>query len=143
MTHNIGIWIDHRKAVIVEPSSVGETVRIIESQVEKHPERGGDSPMKGSYESRQVPADDSRQRTLTGGLNHYYDAVIAALPQRANLLVFGPGEAKGELHKRIVKTKPEARVLAVQTDDKMTGKQVIAKVRAHFDLGAPRRQSAD
>jgi hypothetical protein len=143
MTHNVGIWIDHRKAVIVELSSVGETVQIIDSHVEKHPERGGDSPMKGSYEARQVPADDSRQRALTGDLNHYYDAIIAALPQGANLLVFGPGEAKGELHKRVAKTKPEARVLAVQTDDKMTDKQVIAKVRAHFGLGASRRQSAD
>jgi hypothetical protein len=142
MNHNAGIWIDHRKALIVELTPDGETLQIIESRVEKHPERGGDSPMKGSYEARQVAADDSRQRALTGDLNHYYDAVIAALPLDISLLVFGPGEAKGEFHKRIVKTKPETRVLAVQTDDKMTDKQVIAKVRTYFGVDGPRRQPA-
>jgi hypothetical protein len=95
--------------------------------------------MKGSYEARQVPADDSRQRALTGDLNQYYDAVIAALPHDVSILLFGPGEAKGELHKRIVKTTPAAQISAVQTDDKMTDKQVIAKVRTHFGVGAPRR----
>jgi hypothetical protein len=139
MTHNVGIWIDHRKAIIVELTPDGETIEIVQSQVEKHPERGGDSPMKGSYEARQVPADDSRERALTGDLNHYYDAVIAALPHDVSLLLFGPGEAKGEFHKRIVKTTPTAQISAVQTDDKMTDKQVIAKVRTHFGVGATRR----
>jgi len=139
MTQNAGIWIDHRKAIIVELTPDGETIKIVQSSVEKHPERGGDSPMKGSYEARQVPADDSRERALTGDLDHYYDAVIAALPRDVSLLLFGPGEAKGEFHKRIVKTTPAARISAVQTDDKMTDKQVIAKVRSHFGVGATRR----
>jgi hypothetical protein len=95
--------------------------------------------MKGGYEARQVPADDSRQRALTGDLNHYYDAVIAALPHDVSLLLIGPGEAKGEFYKRIVKTKPAARISAVQTDDKMSDKEVIANVRAHFGVAAPRR----
>ena len=95
--------------------------------------------MKGGYEAQQVPADDSRQRALTGDLNHYYDAVIAALPRDVSLMLIGPGEAKGELHKRIVKTLPAAQISAVQTADKMSDKEVIAKVRAHFGVGAPRR----
>jgi hypothetical protein len=139
VTHNVGIWIDHRKAIIVELTPDGETVKTVQSQVEKHPERGGDSPMKGSYEALQVPPDDSRQRALTGDLNRYYDAVIAGLPHDVSVLLFGPGEAKGEFHKRIVKTTPAAQISAGQTDDKMTDKQVIAKVRAHFGVGAPRR----
>jgi hypothetical protein len=139
VTHRVGIWIDHRKAIIVELTPGGENLKVVQSQVEKHPERDGDSPMKGSYEARQVPADDSRQRSLTGHLNQYYDAVIALLPHDVSLLLFGPGEAKGEFHTHIVKTLPAARILAVETDDKMTDKQVIAKVRTHFGVGADRR----
>ena len=74
-----GVWIDHRKALIAMVSPIGEHTALIVSKVEKHPERSGDSPLKGRYESRQVPADDSRQRALTGELNIYYDAVVAAL----------------------------------------------------------------
>jgi len=40
--------------------------------------------------------------------NHYYAAVIAALPHDVSLLLFGPGEAKGEFHQRLVKTMPAA-----------------------------------
>jgi hypothetical protein len=139
VTHHAGIWIDHRKAIIVELTPDGETIKTVQSQVEKHPERGGDSPMKGSYEARQVPADDSRQRALTGDLNHYYDAVIAALPHDVSILLIGPGEAKGEFHKRIAKTASAAHISALQTADKMSDGEVIAKVRAHFDVSAPRR----
>ena len=108
------MWIDHRKAVLVTLTATGERTTTILSKVEKHPERGGDSPLKGPYEASQVPADDSRQRALTGELlNIYYDSVIAALRESESLLLFGPGEAKGELHKRLVKLKQGARVSAV------------------------------
>ena len=132
MNNPIGIWIDHRRAVITELAPEGERVKIIESNFEKHPERGGDSPLKGPYESLQVPADDRRQRAQTGELNRYYDAVIAALPHQNSLFLFGPGEAKGELHKRLTKAKPKALAAAVETTDKMTEGQLIAKVREHF-----------
>ncbi len=63
MTTKAGIWIDHRKAVIVTLSPEGDQTTLIASHVEKHLQRDGDSPLQGPYEARQVPADDSRQRT--------------------------------------------------------------------------------
>src|ERR1700736_5500011 len=137
MNSKAGVWIDHRRAVIVALTVSGEHMTHIASNVEKHLERGGDSPLKGPYEARQVPADDHRQRALTGELNIYYVAVIAALRDYENLLLFGPGEAKGELHKRLVGAKLGPRVVAIETEDKMTDPQIIAKVRAYFGVGAP------
>jgi hypothetical protein len=79
MTEKAGVWIDHRnKAVIVIVGPGGEHISLIASKVEKHTERTGDSPLHGSYESLQVPADDKRQRAYTGALNGFYDEVIAA-----------------------------------------------------------------
>jgi hypothetical protein len=132
MNSNAGVWIDHRRSVIVTLTSSGEHVTHIDAHVEKHLERAGDSPLKGPYEARQVPADDSRQRALTGKLNQYYDTVIEALRGCENLILFGPGEAKGELQKRLAKAKLGPRVAAVETTDKMTDPQIAAKVRAHF-----------
>jgi len=140
MTKQAGVWIDHRRAVVVVLGADGEDCHEILSKVEKHPERGGDRPMHGSYEARQVPADDSRQRALTGELHVYYDAVVAALRPFAPLLIFGPGEAKGELHARLIKMKLGSEVAAVETEDKMTNPQIIAKVRAYFGEKAPRIQ---
>ena len=139
MTDEIGVWIDHRKAVVVVLKPEGAQVTTLLSHVQKHAERGGDSPLKGSYEAHQVPADDSRQRALTGDLNHFYDAVIAALQGSSAVLIFGPGEAKGELHARLAAKKSHFRVAPLETADKMTDPQVIAKVREHFGLAAERR----
>jgi hypothetical protein len=139
MTGKAGVWIDHRRAVVVSLTSEGEHIATIASNVEKHPERGGDSPLEGKYEARQVPADDSRQRALTGELNHFYESVIAAVHEFQNVLLFGPGEAKGELQKRLIKMKLGALVTAVETDDKMTEPQIVAKVREHFGIPSPRR----
>jgi hypothetical protein len=132
MKDKAGVWIDHRKAVIVLVTPSGEHNTLIVSKVEKHLGRSGDSPLKGRYESRQVPADDSRQRALTGELNIYYDAVIAVLRNSGSFIIFGPGEAKGELKKRLLKNKLGGKVAAVETVDKMSDRQIAAKVREHF-----------
>jgi hypothetical protein len=142
MNNKAGVWIDHRQCVIVTFESSGDHITHIASNVQSHLERGGDSPLKGRYEAHQVPADDSRQRALTGELNRYYDAVIAVLRNSERLLLFGPGEAKGELHKRLESAKLAARVLAVESADKMSDPQIVAKVRARFGLSAPRAQQA-
>jgi hypothetical protein len=76
MTTKVGLWIDHRKAIIVAVTDKGEEIGLIISKVEKQLRRSGDSALKGPYEPHQVPADASRQRTFTGHLNIYYDAVI-------------------------------------------------------------------
>src|SRR5271168_2194658 len=107
------------------------TVHVL-STVEKHPERTGDSPLKGPYEARQVPSDDRRQRALTGELNHYYDTIIAAIGDAQPLLIFGPGEAKGELKKRLETKGLGSRIAAIEPADKMTDRQIGAKVRKYF-----------
>jgi hypothetical protein len=79
-----------------------------------------------------VQADDRRQRKLTGHLNIYYDAVIACIRDAETILIFGPGEAKGELKKRLETNKLSGRIVGIETIDKMTDRQVAAKVRQYF-----------
>jgi hypothetical protein len=132
MGTKVGLWIDHRKAIMVAVTDKGEEARLIISLAEKQLRRSGDSPLKGPYETLQVPADDSRQKTFTGHLNIYYDAVIAAMRDAESILIFGPGEAKGELRKRLERTNLGGRIVAIETVDKMTDRQIAAKVRQHF-----------
>ena len=127
-----GLWIDHRKAVIVVVADQGEETRLIISKVEKQPGRYGGVRSTTSYESQQVPADDSRQRTFTGHLNIYYDAVIAGIRDAESILIFGPGEAKGELKKRLERDKLGGRIVGIETVDKMSDHQIAIKVRQYF-----------
>ncbi len=132
MKKETGLWIDHRKAVIVVVTDQGEKTKLIISKAEKQLRRTGDSPLKGSYESQQVPASDSRQKKFTGHLNLYYDAVIACIRDAESILIFGPGEAKGELKKRLERDNLGGRIVGIETVDKMTDPQIAAKVRQRF-----------
>jgi hypothetical protein len=132
MKTKVGLWIDHRKAIIVAVTDKGEEIGLIISKVEKQPRRSGDSPLKGPHDPLQVPAADSRQRTLTGYLNIYYDAVIASIRDAESILIFGPGDAKGELKKRLKRNNLGGRIVGIETADKMTDRQIAAKVRKYF-----------
>jgi hypothetical protein len=132
MRTGVGVWIDHRKAIVVAVTDKGEETGLIISKVEKQLRRSGDSPLKGPYESQQVPESDSRQRTFTGQLNIYYDAVIASIRDAESILIFGPGEAKGELKKRLARNNLGGRIVSMETVDKMTDRQIAAKVRQYF-----------
>jgi hypothetical protein len=127
-----GLWIDHRKALIVIATDKGEEVKLIESTVEKQLRRSGDSPLKGSHESQMVPADDSRERKLTGERRTYYDEVVECIRNSDSILIFGPGEAKGELKKYLEKDKLDDHIVRMESADKMTDRQVSAKVREYF-----------
>jgi hypothetical protein len=132
MKTKVGLWIDHRKANIVAVTDKGEEISLIISNVEKQLRRSGDSPLKGRYEKLQVPESDSRQKKFTGHLNIYYDAIIASIRNAESILIFGPGEAKGELKKRLKTNNLESRITSVETADKMTVRQIAAKVRKRF-----------
>ena len=47
MHTNIGLWIDHRRAVIVFPSKLSEETSIIVSQAERHQRRAVVAPRLG------------------------------------------------------------------------------------------------
>jgi hypothetical protein len=126
MKKEIGLWIDHRKAVIVIVSADGEDVMEIASHMEKHVRfSNGDNSENGASE-------DIRNRQFGNHLNSYYDEVIAILRDAQAIQIFGPGEAKGELEKRLESQGLKGLVVGIETVDKMTDRQIAAKVRERF-----------
>src|SRR4030067_741992 len=65
MKTTVGLWIDHRKAIIVAVTNKGEETKLIISKVEKQPGRFAGVRSTTPYESQQVRADDSRERKFT------------------------------------------------------------------------------
>jgi len=129
MTTQAGVWIDHRKAVIVRVSDEGETTRQVTSKVEKHVRFSGGAGSRESHRSQKGTGEDTRERRFEGQLGAYYDEVIAGIRDADAILIFGPGEAKGELRTRLEGGGLGALILGVETVDKMTDRQIAAKVR--------------
>jgi hypothetical protein len=139
MKTKVGLWIDHRKTLIVAVTDKGEEIRLIISKIDKQLGRSGGIRSTTPYESQLVPADDSRERRSTGLLNIYYNAVIACIRDAESILILGPGEAKGELKKRLVRNKLHGRIVGIETINRMTDHQIAAKVRRYFQENSDKK----
>jgi hypothetical protein len=73
-----------------------------------------------------------RDRQFGNRLNSYYDAVIAVIRDGDSVQIFGPGEAKGELKKRLESGGFKGHIVDIESTDKMTDRQIAAKVREHL-----------
>jgi acyl transferase domain-containing protein len=73
-----------------------------------------------------------RDRQFGQHLDDYYDQVIAAIRDGDSIQIFGPSEAKGELEKRLETEGLKGHILAIEAADKMTDRQIAAKVRRRF-----------
>ena len=104
MSARMGLWIDHEQAIVVALTDSGEEIGRIESNVD-------------TQSRLHDQADDHRQRALTGHLNVYYDAVIDRIGEAESILIFGPGEAKTELRKRLETHKLDGRIVGVDLRD--------------------------
>jgi hypothetical protein len=127
MKKEVGLWVDHRKAVIVILTADGEETREIQSNMEKQVRFAGGSHADGSQS-----AEDMRDRGFTNHLDKYYDDVIASIRDAESIQIFGPGEAKGELAKRLESKGLGGRVVGIETVDKLTDRQIAARVRQGF-----------
>ena len=125
MSHEVGIWIDHRKAIIVTISGGHVRTKTLVSDVGPHTHYAGSQEGGGEkkYEERHSQS-----------LDRYYDDVISRLGEPEAVLLFGPGEAKLELKHRLGRSKVLSEgVVAVESADKLTDPQIVAKVREHFE----------
>ena len=124
-----GLWIDHSQASIVMLSGDEEKTEHITSDMEKHVRYSGGARSDGPGTSLE---EDQQDRRFENQLSRYYDRVIALIREADAIMIFGPGEAKGELRQRLAHEGLGGRIVDVETTDKMTERQIVAKVRQHF-----------
>jgi hypothetical protein len=120
MKNNVGVWIDHRKAVIVHLKDDAETIQTLLSGMEKHVRHPRGKP------------EDQEEHRFSNHLREYYTKVIASVHDADSIFLLGPGEAKGELKACMEGETLGGRISGVETVDKMTDPQLAAEVRKHF-----------
>jgi len=130
MDRSVGLWIDHKQAYAIwfEDGRVEEILSHIEppAHYSGGTQLGGKLNQKADVELRH----NDRFRLQ---LNKYYQQVLSVLRNATSIFIMGPGQAKVELQKAIKKNKSmQKRVLKVETADKMTKNQMIARVRRFY-----------
>jgi stalled ribosome rescue protein Dom34 len=129
MKKEIGLWVDHRQAVIVALTDSGEQITRIRSDAEKQIRFAGGSRKDGLQTTESI-----RGKKLDSRLAKYFDDILAHIRDAEMIQIFGPGDAKNELAKHLEKEGLKDRIVAVETMDNMTDNQISAKVRERFPV---------
>jgi stalled ribosome rescue protein Dom34 len=133
VSRNVGVWVDHARAVIVTVESDEASVTTLTSGVEPRLHYSGGARSKTTYGSQDAGAEKRRDEQHRHHLVSYYDRVIQAVRDAESILIMGPGEAKRELRQRIERSKAlAARIADVRACDKLTDAQLVSAVREFF-----------
>ena len=129
MNKKVGLWLDHNKAVIVSIANNDEERKIITSDMEHYVRYSSNVPGDGS-------AEDVRDRRFWNHLGENYDKVIAHIGDAKSIQIFGPGEAKYELEKRLESEGMLDNIVSVDDAESLTDRQVAKRVRERFPARA-------
>ena len=118
----LGIWMDHSNAHLIEFSSeVKETKTISSDYTFQEKEETLQNSEKGMHNKEQ-----HKQTT-------YYKNVATAIREFDEVILFGPTNAKGELHNLLKENHLYDKIkIEIQNTDKMSDKEQHSFVRNHF-----------
>ncbi|HDP99453.1 MAG TPA: hypothetical protein ENN22_09775 [bacterium] len=135
MVHNVGLWVDHQKAFLVDLAPDGQVVtKTIQSDVESLIKSTGGGGTKTPYSKGGVSVEKSKLRRQHQ-LKEFYSSIIREITPAQRIYLFGPGPAKKELNQEIQKVIALApKLLSVEPADKMTEPQIVAKVKNYYRL---------
>jgi len=132
MATKAGVWIDHKQAIVVLVTDAGMKLKKFESVMEQRARPAGGSRSKNKYTPNDFVAEDRRERKLVGDRKQVYEDVLSCIRGADSLLILGPGEAKGEFSKHVQSKKLRGVTIELETTDKLTDRQLAAKVSGHF-----------
>ena len=65
-------------------------------------------------------------------LKKYYNDIASYMKNADYIMLMGPGEARDELRKNLDRRMMREKILAVEPAEKMTDREVAARVRAFY-----------
>lgn len=134
MSLNVGVWIDHQKAIVVSCSESRDEITQIDSNIEKQVRSASGSRAKHADNPQRIAPEDTLERKFRQHLRDFYTRVIEHFNVANAIMIMGPGEARMELKKQVRSKDVLAKIVAVEPADKMTPPQVKARVREFFVL---------
>jgi hypothetical protein len=136
MEKQVGIWIDSKKAIIVTLDGQKEVkITEIDSEVENgvyHNKEGNKGTFSGSHHSDSETKFDNRKKEE---MDYYLKAVLSYIKGSDYLYIFGPAETKIKLEQKLRDEKSLGKInlKAVETADKMTLNEIVAKVKDFYN----------
>jgi hypothetical protein len=134
MKREVGLWIDHTKAIVV--TLIGDTyeIRQVRSNIGKYVHFLGGSVARPLYGTCNISGNGKQDLEFKSFLNEYFKGVVSLLHQADSIWIIGPGNAKGELEKHIQRDRPDAHIVGIENVEMMTDRQVATRVRLYYQV---------
>lgn len=130
-----GIWLDKKKAFIVNLENGREDFITIKSNVEDYHISGGSgSRFKGG--PQDVVQDSKYLEREKHQLKNYFKELATKINDADEIAIFGPAGTNEKFNKELSKKYKEVakKVKKVKKADSMTSNQVVALVKKHFKI---------
>jgi len=142
MATKAGVWIDHKQAIVVVMADAGHEIKKIVFDIGQSTLPAASSSGRHKFTPNDFIAEDRLERKVENDRKDYYDDVIACIRGADSLLILGPGEAKGEFNKHMKAKRVRGIVVELETADKLTDRQLVAKVQQHFATSSGKNSTA-
>lgn len=125
----IGVWVDYKKAVIATCTPQKQSIKKINSDIERWSKTTGGVGRALPYSFDGGSGQAHKEHRRENALKKYYKEICKAINGSTNIFIMGPGLAKKELSKAMKKE------VTFVTKPKMTDAQIMAQTRKYFNLG--------
>lgn len=125
MNKRVGLWLDDNKAVVISLFETCEERRVFQSGMAYQVRFSDATPGNGMPE-------DVRDRQYWKRFDEYYDRLLEHIQDAYAIQIFGPGDAKFELRKRLELAGLMDCVVSLTNAGRLTDFQIVARVRDCF-----------
>ena len=135
MKKQVGIWMNTDKAVLVSLlNGKEENIQTIESEIESRSHNPRE--MKPGSRTGTVLMDVDKKMTQRKNhqMHEYFEKVMHSIASdTGEIYIFGPANTKKHFEKELKKhAQFNALKLEIESADKMTQPQMVAKIKQHF-----------
>ena len=130
-----GIWLDKKKALVVELENGNETLLTVKSNVEDfHISGGSGTKLKGG--PQDVVQDSKYLEREKHQLSNYFKELATKIDNSEELVIFGPAGTNEKFYKELQKKYKDIskKVKDVVKADSMTSNQIVALVKKYYKV---------
>ena len=131
MEDKVGIWLDKRKAHIVEFRVNGSNVIVINSQIDSYNPKGG-ARGKVAYGSVDTVKEKAYLAKEITQKKQFFREISDSIPNAKDVYLFGPAQMKNDLGRYLKSNFNQINTLRIEDADSMTDNQIVAQVNKAF-----------
>ncbi|WP_291854954.1 hypothetical protein [Marinilabilia sp.] len=136
MKKQVGIWMNTDKAVLVSLLNGKENeIQTIESDIESRSHNPREIKPGSRTGTVLMDVDKKMTQRKNHQMHNYFEKVIHSISSdTGEIYIFGPANTKKHFEKELKKrTQFNSLKLEIESADKMTQPQMVAKIKQHFE----------